>query len=108
MKAPHIVCCTLFRNPAHYLGMHTIKEGTLNAVDIVPVCWTSRWNGIARSPLQIFLLLPTVFSFVQLEKFHSREHEIKGTKHRRKDTFVRIANWGSIELREEYGHHEYY
>ncbi len=35
MKAPHIVCRTLFRNPAHYLGMHTIKEGTLNAVNNV-------------------------------------------------------------------------
>ncbi len=35
MKAPHIMCCTLFRNPAHYLGMHTIKEGTLNAVNTV-------------------------------------------------------------------------
>ncbi len=37
MKAPHIVCCTLFRNTAHYLGMHTIKEGTLNAVNTVDV-----------------------------------------------------------------------
>ncbi len=35
MKAPQIVCCTLFKNPAHYLGMHTIKEGTLNAVNTV-------------------------------------------------------------------------
>ncbi len=35
MKAPHIVCYTLFRNQAHYLGMHTIKEGTLNAVNTV-------------------------------------------------------------------------
>ncbi len=35
IEAPHIVCCTLFRNPAHYLGMHTIKEGTLNAVNNV-------------------------------------------------------------------------
>ncbi len=38
------MCCTLFRNPVHYLGMHTIKEGTLNAVNTVVVlfiCWKS-------------------------------------------------------------------
>ncbi len=41
------MCCTVFRNPAQYLGMHTIKEGTLNAVNTVVLCTVSkkgRWN----------------------------------------------------------------
>ncbi len=35
IEGTHIVCCRLFRNPAHYLGMHIIKEGTFNAVNTV-------------------------------------------------------------------------
>ncbi len=58
------MCCALFRNPAHYLGMYTIKEGTLNAVNTVALGDREldvRRSGLIRlTPRTFVMIYPVV------------------------------------------------